>query len=352
MQGTIDPKGWKCTNSEGSVITLIDTPGFNDQKRPDTELLKSIVDYIRQQRFGITTVIYLHRITERKLTGSTILNLRVLRAVCGEHYLQNIVLATSMWATIPAQEMDDTVKREVQFNTSPAFWADMLEKGAKYFRWDETESIDGANTAGQIVMSCEKRRDTPKLSILLEMEKGSKLEDTTAHQILTEEMRKRLEWERRALMEEEEEMRRLQREKADLEATVGREQEDVRREIDALERVRGPLRSAFSTRSGSARAPGLISSLTSFSDGVAGAQVWDVRRDREDYGSERYRDVDVVDARDWGDRDEREREGDRGRNERYERDRDREREQERPDRRSGRRLSRPVYELVRVRRRW
>src|SRR5256885_17233083 len=126
-----------------------------------------------------------------------------------------------MWTTAPMEEMDDTIKREVQFNTSPAFWVDMLEKGAQYFRWDETESINDAKTAAEIVKFCEKRRDTPKLNILLEMEKGGKLEDTAAHQILTEELRRRIEREQRALMEEEEERRQMQREIALKKARLG-----------------------------------------------------------------------------------------------------------------------------------
>jgi len=263
-----------------------------------------------------------------------------------------------MWTTIPAQEIDDTVKREVQFNTSPAFWADMLEKGAKYFRWDETENTNGSKTAGEIVNFCHKSRDAPQLSILLEMEKGSRVNETTAHLILTEEMRKRLERERRALMEEEEEMRRLQQEKAELEGLVGREQEYVRRELEELERVEESSRSVFSTRSEYAQTPGLISSLASltapplqrrFSDSMAGAQVWDARRGGGEGGGERYR---VVNRRDR-DGKEWERDMERDRDERSERDRDYEREQDRRDgRRRLRRSSKPKYEwaLVRSRR--
>jgi hypothetical protein len=257
------------------VTTLIDTPGFNDKKRSDTELLESIVDYIHRHNFNIIAVIYLHRVTERKLTGSTMLNLRLLRAICGEHYFRDLVLATTMWSTVPAEEMNSTIEREVQLNTSGAFWDDMLAKGAQYIRWDETRRMNDAKTAEEIVRICDKNKEVAPLNILLELEKGCKLEDTAAHQILTEEMKKRLEREKRALEEEEQEIRYLEHQKRELLTTVERERENVRRESEVLERVeRAQRRSSF------------MDALTSFTSPlrrgtVDSAVVYDTRSDRD-----------------------------------------------------------------------
>jgi hypothetical protein len=309
--------------SDNSTITLIDTPGLNDQNRPDTEILTSIVDYIRQRRLKITAVVYLHRITERKLTGSAILNLRVLQAICGDHFLRNLVLATSMWEVIPTQEIDEAVQRELQFNMSPAFWGGMIKKGAEYLRWDETGTVTAAKMAGEIITICERQeREAPKLNILLEMEDNCRLDDTTAYHILTEEVRKRLEREQREILEEQEEERReLQRQKAELQAIAAREQDNVRRGMENLERIERP-------------GHGLMTSLTSMIRAPLQRRFSDV----PDAG---YR-------RDHMTRDERERERERERD--YESDRERRTERPSGHRSGGRPSWRYEIALVRKRR--
>lgn len=250
--GTVETRSWSYTTSGGSAIALIDTPGLNDQNRPDTEILTSIVDYIRQRRLEIIAVVYLHRITERKLTGSAKLNLRVLQALCGDHFLRNLILVTSMWEAIPRQEREEAVQRELQFNTSPDFWGGMMKKGAEYLRWDETGTVTAGKNAREIITTCERQpREVPKLNLLLEMEDHGRLTDTSAYRILTEEVRKRVEREQREMLEEQEEERReLQRQKAALQAIAAREQDDVRRGMENLERIERPSH-------------GLMTSLTS-----------------------------------------------------------------------------------------
>lgn len=263
---TIEPQGWKGTRTDGTNITLIDTPGFNDTKRPDAELLTSIINFILQQKCQIISVIYIHAITERKLAGSTLKNLRVLRTLCGEHYFQNIVLVTSMWTKAPAEEMDDQVDREVQFKSSPHFWGDILEKGASYCRWDDMKSIPTARTAQEIVQMYNKWDDASNLALFLEMENGVKLEDTEAYQVLTEQARKRQEREQRARREEEEEMNQLRAQKAKLEAIAGREKEDCQRELGELRRMEEEFQLGGRSSSTGQGGRGLRDVFSSFSE--------------------------------------------------------------------------------------
>jgi len=190
------------------------------------EMLESIIDYIAQRKQKIIAVIYVHRIIDKKITGSTLLNLRMLRAVCGEHFFQNIVLVTSMWATVPKDSLEATAEREVELNQSPHFWHDMIEKGAKYERWDENIK-DHHRTALQIAEMCRSRKDAPMLQVILERQKVSTIEDTSAGRILTEELRKCQEKQMRAIQAEEEERKMLQREAADLQDTLRATQIDV-----------------------------------------------------------------------------------------------------------------------------
>lgn len=228
---------WQYTIDDEPVITLIDTPGFNDSDRADTEILKSIVDYLHVNKLQVIAVIYVHRITERKLTGSTKINLRMLRAICGDHFIQNIVFVTSMWTTLPPEELSDAYQREREFTKNPAFWGELLDKGARYFRWDETKQIRDSKRADDIVDFCEVKNGAPPLNILWEFKKGMSLEDTTAGRILTEELRKRQEKERQALIEEREELRALQEEKDELDAMAGRARNEVRRGREFIDHV-------------------------------------------------------------------------------------------------------------------
>lgn len=240
---------------------------------------------------------------------------------------------------MPASEFEETVKREVQFNTSPVFWADMLDKGATYIRWDDMETISQTKTAREIVLACENTRCTVKPTILMEIEQNKRLEETTAYKILTEERQKKLDRERRDMLEEaEEERRRLQREKAELQAVLAREQEDVRRGIETLERI---------------ERPSLMSSLGSrithplqrrFSDFDANGHNRSIRPSREPGPSrgQTYRGI----SPEYGD----------NRIERGERVADiearvYESEQERPRERRGRRRLSKRYDLIRIPRR-
>jgi hypothetical protein len=162
------------------------------------------------------------------ITGSTSINLRMFRAICGEHFFQNIALVTTMWGTIPPASWEATLNREVEFNTAPEFWADMIAKGAKYEGWNE-HMVGHMSTAKEIVEMHRSKKDAPLLKIFLDMENGATIVDTSAGQVLTEELRKRQEKEWKAL-EEEEEMRALERERHELQGRLQQAQEGFMRE--------------------------------------------------------------------------------------------------------------------------
>jgi len=216
---TIEPCTVRCEGFEfiydaATKITLIDTPGFNDFTRSDMDILDSIVKYVQTKAHGrIAGIIYLHRITDKRITGSSRMNLRMLKALCGEHFFQNVILTTTMWGTVTAKVIPDLETREAELNGTPAFWEDMIEKGAQYARYDNSESRGRA-----VIDMCLARRSSPTLNILLEMQQGRRLEDTSAGLILTEELRKREERKREEIRQEQEgEREALQRQKEEME---------------------------------------------------------------------------------------------------------------------------------------
>ena len=252
--GTRDTEEYTMVCANGTKIALIDTPGFNDLHMSDMEVLQSIIDYTVSKSQQVIAALYLHRIVDRKITGSAAINLRMLRAVCGEHFYQNVALATSMWSAISSEGQPDAEAREVELNTSTGFWGDMFRKGAQYYRWDEARN-NHTYTAKQMVELCKsntlrKNASLPNLQIMLELERGVSVEETSAGHILTEELRKRQERERKALEDEEEDTRALEQEHLELTARLQTARGDLRRDAEAAaRRAHGPDRTLIRRQS-------------------------------------------------------------------------------------------------------
>jgi len=81
-------------------ITLVDTPGFNDTKRSDTEALEEIADWTSatcRKKQLLPGIIYLHPITHARMEGSAMRNLRMFPSLCGQEVLGNVLLTTTQW---------------------------------------------------------------------------------------------------------------------------------------------------------------------------------------------------------------------------------------------------------------
>ncbi len=159
-------------------------------------------------------MIYLHRINDRRITGTSLLNLRIFQDFCGEHFYKNVVLATTMWGTVPKEVFPQLEDREAELNGSDVFWGDMMEEGSRYKRYYRTFESGRA-----ILDICTRKNNPPPLKILLELSKGCSLENTSAGKRRTAELRKRAEKMQQELVEEAEE---IEREKMILDARKGK----------------------------------------------------------------------------------------------------------------------------------
>lgn len=194
---------------------MIDTPGFDDLDRPDNGILESILDYVRPGRgLRVLAVIYLHRITDNRITGTSLLGLRIFQDFCGEHFYQNVVLATTMWDAVPEESFLRLENREAQLNGSDVFWGDMIDKGSRYSRYLRTVESGRA-----ILDICTRKNEPPPLKILLEMNNRRNLENTSAGETMTAALRKREAKLQQTLLEEAEE---LERERMILDAKKGK----------------------------------------------------------------------------------------------------------------------------------
>jgi len=84
--------------------------------------------------FHITTILYLHRITDNRMAGSAAKNLRLFVDLCGKKAMPNVVIVTTMWSEV--NNVADAEKREVELMSD--FWKDLLAGGCKVIRFEET----------------------------------------------------------------------------------------------------------------------------------------------------------------------------------------------------------------------
>ena len=121
----------------GEIITLVDTPGFDDTNRSDTEVLKEITNWTSKtykKSQLLSGIIYLHPITHTHMEGSAMKNLRMFQRLCGEGVLENVLLTTTQWSKVDRVEgefREDNLRDE-------GLWGGLIGKGATLQRFHGT----------------------------------------------------------------------------------------------------------------------------------------------------------------------------------------------------------------------
>jgi len=128
---------------DGKRVVLVDTPGFDDTHKTDTEVLKSIAGFLGETYSvgaKLTGVIYTHRISDIKFGGLAVKNFKMFRELCGENTLKNVVLVTNMWGLVTSDQQG--AAREQQLKDK--YFKAAIEKGAKLCRYNnDLESGQG-----------------------------------------------------------------------------------------------------------------------------------------------------------------------------------------------------------------
>ena len=140
---------------DGRIVTLIDTPGFDDTSMSDTEILKMIAFFLAatyvpfdvcpfstfraellnryEEGSTLSGVIYVLRISDNRFGGITGRNFNMFRKLCGESTLKNVILVTNMWTRDP-QDINEAREREL----SSKFLKTALDLGAQMVRHRDT----------------------------------------------------------------------------------------------------------------------------------------------------------------------------------------------------------------------
>lgn len=118
------------------TVRFVDTPGFSDTNLSDAEVLQMIADYLAtayKNDMKLTGIIYLHPISDTRVTHHTTKNLEMFKKLTGDDNLKNVLLTTSMWDKVTPEEGD---RRELELQNK--FWKLLIAFGAKSARYTGT----------------------------------------------------------------------------------------------------------------------------------------------------------------------------------------------------------------------
>lgn len=167
-----------------SKLVVIDTPGFDDTKRSDADILNEIARVLTAQYqlgFELKGIIYMHRITDIKYTGSNNKTFEIFKRICGKDALKNVLLLTSRW-----NEVDEATGASRERQLRETFWCFMLSHGSCMSRFSGDHS-SAVSLTSQLLM-----KDAVVLCLQREIqEEGKDLRDTSAGSFLDGDLNER-----------------------------------------------------------------------------------------------------------------------------------------------------------------
>ena len=172
--GTQQVEVFHCKYDAFSVY-LVDTPGFDDTNRSDTEVLREIATWLTtsfSRRVQLDGIMYLHRITDTRLQGSARKNLSMFKKLCGADALKNVILTTTMWELVSPAEGE---RREEELTKTTDFWGYMVQNGSQVVRHQNT-----AVSARQLIrLYVSRKKALVGKKVTLEIQKEMVIEKKT-----------------------------------------------------------------------------------------------------------------------------------------------------------------------------
>ena len=105
---------WTFTHN-GRQVHLVDTPGFDDTNRTDTDVLKDLAYWLGlsydKKKIRLSGLIYLHPITHVRMAGTPFKNLRTFKKLVGSGNMSSVALVSTMWNANSGQEEEDRDRR-------------------------------------------------------------------------------------------------------------------------------------------------------------------------------------------------------------------------------------------------
>ncbi|KAG5803534.1 hypothetical protein H9Q74_011946 [Fusarium xylarioides] len=189
-------------------VYLVDTPGFDDTTRKDTDILKEIAGWLTetyQQKIKLRGILYLHRISDNRMGGCAHKNLVMFKRLCGPEGIKNVTFVTTHWEKVTQAEGE---RRESTLQSTKEFWGYFVDKGAAVRRHENTQD-SALYIVEQFVPGWSARApDEVNLAIQSEMvDSGKDLNNTAAGQELQDTLSKEREKMKQEMDARDQEMR-------------------------------------------------------------------------------------------------------------------------------------------------
>ncbi|EQK98650.1 hypothetical protein G6O67_004858 [Ophiocordyceps sinensis] len=167
---------------QGRTVHLIDTPGFDDTDVKDSDILLTIANYLGGSRAGepavrLSGILYLHRITDRRITGSAIRNLGMFKKLVGDKNMRSVILVTTMWGEISREDGEERLR---QLTGTDRFWGGLMRCGAT------CQSYKARPEDAHFIVAKVISNEPIVTQLQNELHRGMKLMDTTAGQEVTQ----------------------------------------------------------------------------------------------------------------------------------------------------------------------
>jgi chromosome condensin MukBEF ATPase and DNA-binding subunit MukB len=129
---------------------------------------------------NLATIIYLHRISDNRMSGSVLRNLQVFTTLCGQKAMPNVVITTTMWGEARRESAE---RREAELKRE--FWKDMVDDGCRIERFQ-----DSYQSAWKVIGKLSNK-DSAKVLLPREIVDASlRLNETQAGIALNKELEK------------------------------------------------------------------------------------------------------------------------------------------------------------------
>ncbi|TFK44967.1 P-loop containing nucleoside triphosphate hydrolase protein [Crucibulum laeve] len=115
-------------------IVFVDTPGFDDTHKSDLDILKMISEWLSttyKKEILLSGILYFHRISDNRMAGTPLKNLRMFEELCGKNAFHNVILTTTMW-----DEIDEEVGIQREKELIHKYWKSMMDRKSKTMRFN------------------------------------------------------------------------------------------------------------------------------------------------------------------------------------------------------------------------
>ncbi|KAI6006313.1 P-loop containing nucleoside triphosphate hydrolase protein [Pisolithus orientalis] len=241
------------TLADGKRYVFVDTPGFDDTYRSDREILFTIADWLEKKYRGLvklTGVIYTHRISDNRMSGSVCKNLDLFGRLCGDGAAQRVRLVTTMWDHQKPGNAGLWEKRVSQLEGN--FWEPLITLGARHEKFLNTQDsawkiVNGLVPACATLVDATRKSDEANAgqALLIQEEMvdaEKKLNETSAGKALYSRFQ-------RVLLEQKETLKQLANGLAEkdpkvaenLRAEYGKLEAEIQKAIEDTERMKIPF---------------------------------------------------------------------------------------------------------------